>query len=244
MLKGTSCTLASRRVAVTMISSSTVPSAATGWANAAPTGAERPSAAATAAAIRGEYRLPAMRTPSPMTRPANIGQSPGQLRKASRVYSGTGRHFQFDAVRASDMGHALLRYRHRADHPSRAWQERRRPLLLRAFPPPRHTVHEHRRPQTAGPVAGPDLQFALAAAAALSRPHRRAGRLCLPVPQGTVAPDPLGADADRAVDHADGAGPDRRGDDLEPAGDGDRRRLRDLRVAPATWKAIPTSPSG
>jgi uncharacterized membrane protein YqhA len=43
----------------------------------------------------------------------------------------------------------------------------------------------------------------------------------------------------RAGDHAGGARPDRRGDDLQPAGDGDRWRLRDLRVA-----AQPGEPSG
>ena len=65
MLKGTSWTFASRRVAVTMISSSTVPSAATAWATAAPIGAERPSAAATAAAIRDEYPIASHANPLP-----------------------------------------------------------------------------------------------------------------------------------------------------------------------------------
>ena len=48
----------------------------------------------------------------------------------------------------------------------------------------------------------------------------------------------------RAGDHAGRARPDRRGDDLEPADDGDRRRLRNLRVAAASWSAIPTSRNG
>ena len=38
-------------------------------------------------------------------------------------------------------------------------------------------------------------------------------------------------DLQRAGDHADRARPDRRGDDLQPADHGDRRRLRDLRLA-------------
>src|SRR3546814_8394595 len=43
-------------------------------------------------------------------------------------------------------------------------------------------------------------------------------------------------------DHADRARPDRRGDDFQPAGDGDRRRLRDLRLAARA--AGPPGPAG
>ena len=76
-----------------------------------------------------------------------------------------------------------------------------------------------------------DLQFPLAAAAALYRADRRAGRLCGAVPERTVASVRALLRFQRTADHARGARPDRRRDDLEPAGDGDRRRLRDVRLA-------------
>src|SRR6185436_1814581 len=71
-----------------------------------------------------------------------------------------------------------------------------------------------------------DLQLPLAAAAALYRPDRRAGCLCGAVSEGVVASVRPRLRFQRAADHAGGAGPDRRGDDFQPAGDGHRRRLR------------------
>src|SRR5699024_3382557 len=104
--------------------------------------------------------------------------------------------------------------------------------LRRLFSPGRISRVEPRaraRP-TAGPASPPHLQLALAAAAAVPGPDRGPVRVRVPVRQGTVAPDPRNPHARRAGHHADRAGPDRRGDDLQPAGDGDRRRLRDLRL--------------
>src|SRR5690606_26651735 len=84
----------------------------------------------------------------------------------------------------------------------------------------------------AQPALVPDLRLALAAAAAVPGPDPGAVRLRVPVRQGTLAPGPRRAEHGRAADHADRAGPDRRGDELQPAGDGDRRRLRNFRLAP------------
>src|SRR4051812_47244344 len=68
-----------------------------------------------------------------------------------------------------------------------------------------------------------DLRLPLAAIAAVCRPDRGAGRLCRAVPEGAVAPVPAFLRFFRTADHAGGAGPDRCGDDLQPADDGDRR---------------------
>src|SRR6187455_3507988 len=63
-----------------------------------------------------------------------------------------------------------------------------------------------------------DLQFPLAAAAAVYRLDRRAGRLCGAVSEGVVAPVRPRLRFQRAADHAGGAGADRCGDDFPPAG--------------------------
>src|SRR5690606_13101988 len=123
--------------------------------------------------------------------------------------------------------------------PARAPTAAPSPLsLLDALPisPPRG------RPAPPEPAVRPDLLLALAAAAAVPRPDPGPGRLRVPVRQGTVAPDPRGGDPQRAGHHADRARADRRGDDFQPVGDGDRRRLRDLRLAPEP--AGPPRPAG
>src|SRR5690606_36632309 len=102
-------------------------------------------------------------------------------------------------------------------------------------------VAAHAAPSAQPPFV-PDLRLALAAAAAIPGPDPGAVRLRVPVRQGTLAPGPRRAEHGRAADHADRAGPDRRGDDLQPAGDGDRRRLRDLRLAPGPGR--PPGPAG
>ena len=113
----------------------------------------------------------------------------------------------------------------------------RPPDSLTESPP----IHVHDAGNTAAPqghqggtASDPDadLRLALAAAAALCRADRGAGRLCGAVPEGAVAPVRPRLRLQRAADHAGGARPDRRGDDLQPAGDGHRRRLRDLRLPP------------
>src|SRR5690606_28508413 len=106
---------------------------------------------------------------------------------------------------------------------------------VRSAPRPRRARH----PQ---PAVHADLFLALVAAAAVPRPDPGPGRVRRALHEGAVAPGAWRDRAERATDHARGAGPDRRGDDLQPAGDGDRRRLRDLRLAPAPGR--PPGPAG
>src|SRR5580704_1387143 len=82
----------------------------------------------------------------------------------------------------------------------------------------------------AWPAATADLRLALAAIAAVCRPDRRAGIVRAVVREGTLASRGELAGRDGAAAHARGARTDRRRHDLEPAGHGDRRRLRDVRL--------------
>ncbi|KAG1405190.1 hypothetical protein G6F59_012559 [Rhizopus arrhizus] len=84
------------------------------------------------------------------------------------------------------------------------------------------------------PAAQPDLQFPLVAIAPVPGPDRRARRVRHALPERALAPGDARQQFWRNGNHAAGPGPDRRGHDLEPAGDGDRGRLRDLRVPPAS----------
>src|SRR5688572_30133346 len=110
------------------------------------------------------------------------------------------------------------------------------------------------RDPRAAAAAEPYFCQPVAAAAVVPRPDRRAGDLRLAVLAGALLPAVRGpgqrdlaqphprrrdrrwraaaAEAQRDGDHAGSARPDRRGDDLQPAHHGDRRRLRDLRLAP------------
>src|SRR5215213_4508032 len=93
------------------------------------------------------------------------------------------------------------------------------------LPATQHSIPRHEPSAPDAPpesAVQPDLRLALAAAAAVPGADRGPGRVRVPVRQGTVAPDPRSAEPGRAADHADRAWPDRRCDDLQPAGDGDR----------------------
>ncbi len=120
-----------------------------------------------------------------------------------------------------DLRHNALRYARLAAHAPTPHLP-----VHRIDPRAAHVRHrpEHARPRPPRP-AHPRLHVALAPGAALSGADRRAGALCLLVPQGSLAPRRDDRCAQRNHRDAFGARPDRRRHDLEPADHGHHRRL-------------------